>query len=182
MEDEDRPMFKFTNDVNFPNKVKLRKKFVLWPVVATLGADIDVRKPGFAPKFSLKDAILKGRFYLQPSRDAVGYRKTITAPFAGSVELNGEVHYRGELNPKWYLQYRWGGMCKMEVPNTLKLRQKIPLGETLGVEFRGHLHWPMPAAAFGQEGGRTTCKLGDYDAAEGAFQFTLDEANAYIKF
>ncbi|CAD7703568.1 unnamed protein product [Ostreobium quekettii] len=181
-EDGEPPLFSFTNDATFPNKVKLRKEFDLWPVVATVGGDVDVRQPGFEPKFSVKDTILKGRFFVEPAKKTVGYRKTINAPLAGTVDLQAEVCYWGALKPKWHLQYRLGGMCKTDGGDTLKMRRKVALGEKLALEFRGHLRWPMPVAAVGRLEGQSGYRLGEERNEEGIFQFTLDEANAYINF
>lgn len=170
------PPFSFTSDARFPNKIKLRKKYEFWPLVVTLGGDYDLIREQFQPRFTLKDAILKGRICLEPAKNTIGYRKTISAPLAGRLDFHAEVCYQGDLNPKWGIQYHMGGSCKLERASSLFLKQKLRLGKTFGVELCGRLRWPMPIAALRHESGENECTVG-----EGTCNFNLSEANALIR-
>lgn len=171
------PGFTFTSDASFPNKIKLRKKFNFWPLIATIGGDYNLRTEEFQPRFTVKDAILRGRICLEPKpgNHTLRYRKSISAA-VGRVDFHAEVSYPGALNPRWGIQYHFGGSCMLEGRNGLLLKQKVPFSKNFAVEVCGRLNWPMPIAAFRHQDGVNECSVG-----EGNFNFNLSETNAIIK-
>ena len=69
------PHVKFTSSAKLPNKVKVRKKFVLWPLKLKAGFDYDTRKDEFNFVGSCKETILGGRFGLDTGNREVTHRR-----------------------------------------------------------------------------------------------------------
>ena len=148
------PHVKFTSSAKLPNKVKVRKKFVLWPLKLKAGFDYDTRKDEFNFVGSCKETILGGRFGLDTGNREVTYRRLFKLGGGNALCLQASCPYE-EVEGRKRTPYMgvafhsdsfqsYGSVQRNTTENgSIDIRAKVPISKRIRAEICGNVKVPM---------------------------------------
>lgn len=134
-----------------PDKIRVVKKFHVWPLQLKCGATYDRHLEKLSFEFSCKDQILKGRLLLNTAQQTLHYKKFFPLGASGmQLALQASCNYESLLKPEISPNYRIGfgidfGHNNFQlVGNSFDLRHKVYVTKSLAAEVCGNVRIPLP--------------------------------------
>lgn len=163
----------FTWASHFPDKLKLRKKFEVFPLQLQLSAVIDVKAQALSARASVKDTLVGGHLTLNTQSGEIEYRKRFEMQDNLALVLSGAASYRRERPPRVGLEVEVRHGAAILTQGTWAFKQKIRAKGPLHLQLVGGVDVPTPSAQYSLGGGQEGLR----GLQVGEFHLTIQEAN-----
>jgi len=176
------PPVRFTNSVRVPNKLKIRKKLVVWPLKFSAGVDYHFAKDELKWVCTCKEKIFGGRIALDASTKSINYRKTFQMSNGPSLCLHAQCPYidtgDNPTGPSFGFSFSTSSgnhEATAVAPCSFDLRTKIPISRRVRSEVCANVGIPMLQPQYSAGGNGSEIAFHD-----GSFSLHLAEINAIV--